>query len=234
MPTPTADVRWEAQPSVPTAVVLVLHGGQEESTRRNAWWAVPVWWMVPFARTVRRAGDGTFAVARVRYAVRGWNGVAQSPLTDVRVILEDAAARYPGVPVALVGHSMGGRVALRLMGDERVSSVVALAPWVAKADVEAELHEAHPELRLLIVHGLSDTVTSPRASGAVVRRLQADGVAASFVGLARAKHSMIRRRRLWDRLLTAHLRATLLGEPLDPALSVSERAALAAGTVAHL
>jgi len=190
--------------------------------------------MVPFARTVQRAGDGDVAIARVRYTVRGWNDEAASPLSDVRVVLDDVVARYPDVPVALVGHSMGGRVALRLMGDERVTSVVALAPWVAEDDVDARLYRAHPGVRLLVVHGMSDRLTSSRASCALVRRLQADGIAASYVGLAREGHAMIRRRRTWDRLLAAHLRVTLLGEPLDPALSVSERAALAAGTVTRI
>lgn len=234
MSTPSVAVRWQATPSDPRAVVLVLHGGRERSTRRNSWWALSVWWMVPFARTVQRAGDGDVAIARVRYTVRGWNDEAASPLSDVRVVLDDVVARYPDVPVALVGHSMGGRVALRLMGDERVTSVVALAPWVAEDDVDARLYRAHPGVRLLVVHGMSDRLTSSRASCALVRRLQADGIAASFVGLAREGHAMIRRRRTWDRLLAAHLRVTLLGEPLDPALSVSERAALAAGTVTRI
>ncbi len=234
MPTPTVAVRWQATPSDPRAVVLVLHGGQERSTRRNSWWALSVWWMVPFARSVHRAGDGDLAIARVRYGVRGWNDEAASPLADVRAVLDDVVARYPGVPVALVGHSMGGRVALRLMGDERVTSVVGLAPWVDEADVDAQLYRAHAGTRLLVVHGMSDRLTSPRASRAVVRRLQAAGIAASFVGLSRETHAMVRRRRTWDRLLTAHLRVTLLGEPPDAALSVSERAALAEGTIARI
>ncbi|WP_438949092.1 LLM class flavin-dependent oxidoreductase, partial [Streptomyces harbinensis] len=39
------------------------------------------------------------------------------------------AARLGPVPVVLVGHSMGGRAALRAAGHPAVTGVVALAPW---------------------------------------------------------------------------------------------------------
>ena len=38
------------------------------------------------------------------------------------------------VPVALVGHSLGGRAALLATGDERVRAVVGLATWLAPGD----------------------------------------------------------------------------------------------------
>ena len=55
-----------------------------------------------------------------------------APSPDTRLALEQIAAKYPGVPIGLLGHSMGGRVALHLADDERVSAIVALAPWVER------------------------------------------------------------------------------------------------------
>ena len=231
VPAPTADLRWDAQPTDPAAVVLVLHGGQEHSTARNAWWRPPVWWMNPFAWVARRAGGGTFAVARIRYAVRGWNDDDRSPLHDTRAVLDSVAARYPGVPIALVGHSMGGRVALNLLGDERVSVVVGLAPWVDRVDVDAQVFRPHPGLRLLVLHGLADRITSPKASRALVERLAAAGTDARFVGLDGDKHAMIHRRRTWDRLLSAFLRSELLGDAPLGAMPTAEQRALTAGSV---
>ena len=109
-------------------MVLVLHGGQDASRRPARWHNLAVLRMVPVARAVAKAGQGTFAVAMLRYAVRGWNGAAASPVPDARAALDQISEAYPGVPIALVGHSMGGRVALALADDPRVVEVVGLAP----------------------------------------------------------------------------------------------------------
>src|SRR3954451_24592605 len=121
--------------TTPRAVVLVLHGGQARSVRPTRAWSVAAARMVPFARAIARAGDDAgLLVARLRYGVRGWNGSAQSPVPDARWALDRLAARHPGLPVALVGHSMGGRVALTVAGLPEVRAVVALAPWVERGD----------------------------------------------------------------------------------------------------
>ena len=98
----------------PRAVVLVLHGGKSRSRRPvRPWHKGAVLRMVPFAGAVAKAGGGAIAVAMLRYAVRGWNGAARpAPLADTRLALEQIAAKHPGVPIGLLGHSMGGRVAL--------------------------------------------------------------------------------------------------------------------------
>jgi predicted esterase len=200
---PTADLRWDSTPESPTAVVLVLHGGQERSTLPAAWWQLPVVRMLPIARNVVHAGDGRLAVLRSRYAVRGWNDALASPVRDTEQALETIAVRYPGVPVVLIGHSMGGRVALSLTGDERVSAVVGLAPWIERTDS----YSPHDGVRLLLIHGLADRITSPTASRHLVERLQQEGRQASFVGLSGEKHAMLRRRRTWDQLTTGFVAA---------------------------
>ena len=193
---PNADLRWDSRPESPDAVVLVLHGGQEHSSRPAGWWQLPVLRMLPIARSIVRAGDGRLAVLRIRYAVRGWNDDAASPLRDTKKALDTIAARYAAVPIVLVGHSMGGRVALALTGDEQVSAVVGLAPWIERTDTCSP----HDGVRLLLLHGLADRITSPAASRHLVERLQQEGRQASFVGITGEKHAMLRRRRSWDRL----------------------------------
>ena len=200
---PTADLRWDSTPESPAAVVLVLHGGQERSTLPAGWWQLPVLRMLPIARNLVRAGVGRLTVVRIRYAVQGWNNDLASPVRDTKAALDVIAARYPGVPVVLVGHSMGGRVALHLMDDERVSAVVGLAPWIERGDT----HRPHEGLQLLVLHGLRDRITSPTASRSLVESLQAQGRPASFIGLANEKHAMLRRRRTWDQLTTGFVAA---------------------------
>ncbi len=92
-------------------------------------------------RSCRRCAatrDG-LAVAQVRYRVRGWNGAERSPVADTSWALDELATRFPDVPVALVGHSMGGRAAIYAAGARRVRAVVGLAPWIEPGDPVAPL-----------------------------------------------------------------------------------------------
>lgn len=199
-----AELRWTHRPASPTAVVLVLHGGQDASLRPAKWHNLAVLRMVPIARTIAKAGDGAFAVALLRYAVRGWNGTKASPLADAREALDQISDAYPDLPIALVGHSMGGRVALALADDPRVVEVVGLAPWVVQGD---GVH-SHPGQKTILIHGVSDRMTSADASRRIVEALQERGLTASFIGLKSADHAMLRRASTWDRLVAGHLRAS--------------------------
>jgi dienelactone hydrolase len=176
-------------------VVLVLHGGQDASRRPARWHNLAVLRMVPVARAVAKAGQGTFAVAMLRYAVRGWNGAAASPVPDARAALDQISEAYPGVPIALVGHSMGGRVALALADDPRVVGDDGL--------------KVHENQKLLLIHGVGDRMTSAEASRRVVETLQERGLTASFVGLKSADHAMLRRAGTWDHLVGGYLAGTL-------------------------
>jgi alpha-beta hydrolase superfamily lysophospholipase len=119
-----------------------------------------------------------------------------SPVHDARWALSRISQEHPGVPVYLLGHSMGGLTALRVADDPQVAAVVALAPWLN--------HETPVEpvagRRVLIVHGTEDRWTSPVRSLEYARR--ADGVAGSvdYVSLKGAGHFMIRRLGLWNSL----------------------------------
>ena len=199
------ELRWTTRPDAPTAVVLVLHGGSSSSHIPTQWVNLSVLRMLPIAWAAARAGHGAFAVARLKFAVRGWNGDEASPVRDARWALDQISEAYPGVPIALVGHSMGGRTALAIAGDDRVDDVVGLAPWVVGNDGV----RVHDGLKTLLVHGVGDRMTSPVASRQLVEGLQGRGLVASFVGLRSADHAMLRRATTWDGLVGGYLAASL-------------------------
>jgi alpha-beta hydrolase superfamily lysophospholipase len=175
-------------------------------------WQAAVLRMVPFALAVGRAGEGEVAVATLRYSVRGWNGAEASPLADTRLALEQIAAKYPGVPIGLLGHSMGGRVALHLADDERIHAVVALAPWVEGGDTP----RSHPDLHLLVMHGSSDRMTSARSSRAMATAMQRLGVDVTYERVEDDGHAMLRRASHWQARAADYLVQHLLVEPKEP------------------
>jgi alpha-beta hydrolase superfamily lysophospholipase len=119
-----------------------------------------------------------------------------SPVQDARWALSHISRVHPGVPVYLLGHSMGGLTALCVADDPQVEAVVALAPWL---DAQTPVGRVAGR-RILIVHGSEDRWTSPANSLAYARR--ADGVAKSvdYVALTGAGHFMFRRVGLWNSL----------------------------------
>lgn len=173
-------------------VVLVLPGGRATSQApapRGLAWAR----MLPFALGVAR---DDVAVLVLRYRVRGWNGAAQDPVRDARWALAESRRRHPGSRIVLVGHSMGGRAALRLAADPEVTGVCALAPWI---EVGEPVHRGRADV--LIAHGDRDRVTDPVRSAAFAARIGAD-----FVRVTGDGHAMLRRPLAWQRLVTGFVR----------------------------
>jgi pimeloyl-ACP methyl ester carboxylesterase len=149
--------------------------------------------MLPLARGVARATrDTDVAVWLLRYRVRGWNEPALDPVLDARWALAVARGRHPGAPIVLVGHSMGGRVALRLAGDSDVTGVCALAPWIEPGEPTGG-----GNAEILIAHGARDRTTSAEASAAYAER-----IGASFLTVAGETHGLLHRPLLWQRLVT--------------------------------
>jgi alpha-beta hydrolase superfamily lysophospholipase len=181
------------------AVVLLLPGGRATSTapaRRGAAYLR----MVPFARAVAwRMRGRDVAVWTLRYRLRGWNGADQDPVRDARWALDQARRLHPGAPVVLVGHSMGGRVALRLAGEPGVIGVCALAPWV-----EVGEPAPRPGATILIAHGDADTVTDVGSARAYAAR-----IGASFVPVPGETHALLRRPVFWTRLVTGFVTSAL-------------------------
>ncbi len=179
------------------AVTLVLPGGQATSVKPTSARQLTAWRMRPFAAGIHKAGrDAGLAVWLVRYRYRGWNGEQASPLADISWALDEVRRRHGGVPVVLIGHSMGGRVVLRMGGDRSVRAVLALAPWLPDGEPAGQLAGR----RVLIAHGSRDRVTSPRASLAFARVAGAAGAEVSWVGVRGDAHAMLLRYRTWQRL----------------------------------
>ena len=161
--------------------------------------------MVFVARALRRRLGPEVEVRQVQYRLRGWNGPRQDPLRDAERVLEDMQGRCQPGNIAVVGHSMGGRVAAHLAAGGGVGSVVALAPWWEHGD--GDLIPSHT--RLLAVHGTVDTITDPNKSRAQVERACRRGLDAQWVGIEGVGHHMVRQWHEWHRLTTDFVTAQL-------------------------
>jgi pimeloyl-ACP methyl ester carboxylesterase len=180
------------EPTSPEGVVVVLHGGASRGDRvLVSPTQLSVVRMVPTARAVARAGRGRLAVYRLLNRYRGWDA-EHTPVDDADWAMSLLGDRFPGVPVGLVGHSLGGRAAL-LAGDAPgVRSIVALNPWVYPTD-DTDLTGR----RVLVVHGLRDRVASPAKAQSAVRNLSRTA-SVEFVPVPNGKHAMLSHRREFD------------------------------------
>ncbi|MEU6129495.1 alpha/beta fold hydrolase [Saccharopolyspora sp. NPDC047091] len=214
--------RHERRPSVrvlrsradePRTVVLVLHGGRATSDEPVRTHQLAYQRMHAVARSVRRAAAGSAVhVWLLRNRVRGWNEPRLDALADARWALRRVEEQHPGARVLLVGHSLGGRVALRLAGEERVRGVCALAPWVEPGEPVEQLAGGE----VLIAHGDADRVTSPAESADFARRaLQLPTPPAlTYVRVPGAGHAMLRRWTEWEALTRRFARALIVEEEL--------------------
>jgi pimeloyl-ACP methyl ester carboxylesterase len=195
MPGPRLD-RF-SRTDAPRAIVLLLHGGQEHSlepveNKHASWWR-----MALMARSLRRfARRNELAVSLLQYGQRGWNSPTDpAPVRDARWALDQLTAEHRGVPVVLVGHSMGGRTACRAADDPAVIGVVGLAPWLPPAEPNRAIAGRH----VRVLHGTADRWTSPATSKAYVERCRGIAASASWTPLEGAGHFMVRRLSTWRR-----------------------------------
>ena len=151
--------------------------------------------MYPFTWSIRLRFRQSVVVEQARYRVYGWNGGQASPMPYARAALEDLSRRYPGVPLAVIGHSMGGRIAAQLAADTRVSGVLALAPWWQYADWRM----IHPGARVRAIHGAADTVTYARRTAKGIAELTDRGMDATYVEVPGGHHPMLDHVGSWQR-----------------------------------
>ncbi|MFI5804674.1 alpha/beta hydrolase [Streptomyces sp. NPDC051561] len=204
--------------STPEAAVLLLHGGREHGLEAPPPLNLPGRRMIPFRRALRRAaGSHRLAVRTAVYRHRGWNGSRADPVEDALGALDRLVAELGPLPVVLVGHSMGGRAALRIAGHPRVRAVVGLAPWCPPG--EPVEHLAGRDLVLL--HGDRDRTTSPRATREFAARARGADARACVVGIDGGDHAMLRRAGTWHTLATSVTLGLLGFAPLPPAVETA-------------
>ena len=181
------------------AVALLLHGGKEASYDRSDPMHFSARRMRPFARALHRQGARHgLAVWTVAYRVRGWNAPERSPVRDARWALQEVRTRHGDVPVVLVGHSMGGRAAVHVLGEPNVVAMIGLAPWLPDEPVDGA-----EDRDVLIAHGIIDRWTSPRASQAWAEQARPHARSLTYVRVRRSGHFLLRRARLWTDLTVA-------------------------------
>ncbi|MEV5970312.1 alpha/beta fold hydrolase [Streptomyces sp. NPDC051921] len=193
-------------PAAPGAAVLLLYGGRSEGLGPPPPINLPALRMRPFSRGVARALAGRdVLVAEVRYRHRGWNGGRRDAARDAEAAIATVRRTVGEVPVVLVGHSMGGRAALRAAGDPMVRGVVALAPWCPPGEPVAHLAGR----AVYLLHDEADRVTSARESWEFVHRARSAGADATGIPMRGGGHTMLGGSSGWKRR-TVRLVAELL------------------------
>ncbi|MEU7530965.1 alpha/beta fold hydrolase [Saccharothrix sp. NPDC042600] len=200
---PALDVLAPAGPV--RAAVLVLHGGRAHGYGRVHRARLTYLRMLPFAKALRRDG---VAVHVLRYRYQGWNAPHLHPVEDARWAL----SQMPDVPTALVGHSMGGRTALRVADDPQVVAVCALAPWIEPGEPMAQLAGRS----LLIAHGDRERYTDPAKSYRYAVRARGVTERVARFAVHGDGHAMLRRAADWTRLVTDYVLGELNVEPVAP------------------
>lgn len=206
-----------------SGVAILLPGGTPRSTRRASRHGFASLRVRTFQRSLEGAGVDTELVT---YRFRGWND--GDPVSDAAAVIAAVRAARPESPIVLLGHSMGGRVALRLAAEPGVSAVVVLAPWLPPGEPFAQMAGT----TALLIHGDRDRLTDPartltyaQAAAALTERL-------AFVELSGGDHKLLRRSRAWHDLVRRFVVGETGAGPRDVeiegwfALPAAERARL--------
>ena len=195
-------LRKHDAPEPPRAMILVLHGGKPRSHQsvdgRSASWQRASWLQRDIAPRAHEAGVGVWLV---RYRERGWNG-GSDRATDARWALDRLRDAHGDVPVVLLGHSMGARVAVHVADDPSVRGVVGLAPWWSSEDPVSTLSGRS----LRAAHGRRDRITSFRETSRYVDRARSVADSAELQDMGALGHYMLTGSARWhDVALTTSL-----------------------------
>lgn len=198
------------------AVILVLHGGKVSATEPPTMRSLSMLRMRPFLRRLGAAGKPHgVATLLLHYRLPGWNGAAADPARDTNWALEEITRRYGRVPVVLIGHSMGGRAAIRTVSHPQVVGVCGLAPWLPS-------DEPVPALAgrtVLMAHGTRDRWVNPRVSYEFAARAKAAHPDVARLEVHGVGHALFRRGRDWHAFARNATLGMLGFEPLWPLLT---------------
>lgn len=112
-------------PDNPKAVVCIVHGFAEHSGR--------------FAHVAERLGREGYAVLALDQfghgkteGPRGYSPSLDASLDSIKILLDEADKRFPGLPKFLYGHSMGGNMVINylLRRKPNIKGAIATAPWL--------------------------------------------------------------------------------------------------------
>lgn len=188
------------------AVVLVLHGGKADSFEASEASHLSRRRLEPFAKALHRQGAASgVSVWQLRYRYRGWNGAHRNAAHDAQWALDEVRRRHGEVPVVLLGHSMGGRAAVHVLGDRSVVGMVALCPWLPNEPFQGAAGK-----KVAVVHAVGDRWTSARESRAWATAAAQLAASMLYVQVRHSGHFMLRRSGLWTDLATG-LTLGLLG-----------------------
>ncbi|WTB19454.1 alpha/beta hydrolase [Streptomyces sp. NBC_00829] len=202
----------------PRAAVLLLHGGRADALEPPTPLNLPGIRMRPFGRAIARAtADHDVVLGGVNYRHRGWNGTRADAARDALRALDELAFLTGPLPVVLVGHSMGGRAALRAASHPLVEAVVGLAPWCPEGEPVDHLAGR----RIVLVHGDRDRVTDPRGSWDLADRARVAGAESCALRMPGGDHAMLRGARSWHALTTRLVAGLLRLGPLPPVVADS-------------
>lgn len=200
-----AEARW-TNPGAPKAVVCVNGGTGAEVPGT---WSASLEWLVE--KLAPRFPEVSFL--EVRYRIKSWRRL-ELCVEDARAALVASEADE----LALLGFSMGGAVSIHVAAEPRVSTVIALAPWLYDQLDVAPLDGR----RLAILHGSLDRGlpwipgVAPELSSRGYERARARGVDATRTLIPGAIHPIalrspwgrtipMPRARRWEDLIAAEL-----------------------------
>jgi predicted alpha/beta-hydrolase family hydrolase len=200
----------------PTALVLILHGGRARGRGADTRLRLTYRRMLPFARALHQRGaPHGVTVWLLHYRYRGWNAPDNDALADAGWALAQIRERHPGVPVVLLGHSMGGRAAFHVADDDAVRAVCALAPWTEQAEPVAALAGR----TLVIAHGDRERMTDPSSSLSFATRALGTAGAVARFEVHGDGHAMLRRATDWTELVVGFCLGVLGVEPMPDYLA---------------
>jgi len=146
-------------------VLLVLHGAGTSADDVGAWLA-----------PVAARGYGLVLAEYRGFAGNPGRPSQQGLARDARAFLREARARFPGRPVFVIGHSLGGGVAFDVALAEPIDALVTIGTFIGLRDVAppiarpfirdrfdnlAALAKLNPALRSFLLHGTADAVIPP-------------------------------------------------------------------------